>query len=205
MQKPIYKEMDKTRILSIVFFFVAIGLAAYLVWSIRFSISENKRIASMEDAIISQLMMIREAEIAYASVNGKYTSDWDKLLSFIDSGRFYITERTEQVFQLSYGADSISITIDTLGTVPVKDSLFTPAKWPNFELDRLAVVPGVEPEIKFNLWADRITKGGVEVNVIEVINPRPVDPNRDEDSEYNTRKPLRFGSRTSVTTAGNWE
>ena len=35
------------------------------------------------------------------------------------------------------------------------------------------------------------------VNAIEVKNPRPVDPSRDEESEYNTRKPLRFGSRTS--------
>ncbi|MEM9340264.1 MAG: hypothetical protein AAGA66_16135, partial [Bacteroidota bacterium] len=196
---------DKTRILSIFFFFVAIGLAVYLVWSIRFSISEKERIATMENAIIDQLMMIREAEIAYASVNGRYTSDWDKLISFIDTGKFYLTERTEQVFQLSYGADSISVTIDTLGTVLVKDSLFTTKKWPGFDLNTVALVPGIEPETKFNLWADRITKGGVEVNVIEVVNPKPVDPDRDEKSDYNTRKPLRFGSRTSVTTAGNWE
>lgn len=197
--------MNKTKILSLVFFFVAIGLAFYLVYSIRFSISEKERIASMENDIKNQLMMIREAELAYLSVNGQYTSDWNKLISFVDSGSFYLTQRTEKVFQLSYGADSISVTIDTLGTVPVKDSLFTAAKWPQFNLQTLAIVPGVEPATKFNLWADRITKGGVEVNVIEVVNPSPIDPSRDEESEYNTRKPLRFGSRTSVTTSGNWE
>lgn len=197
--------MNKTKILSLVFFVVAVGLAFYLVYSIRYSISEKERIARMENDIKSQLMMIREAELAFLAVNGQYTSDWDKLIAFVDSGSFYLTQRTEKVFQLSYGADSISVTIDTLGTVLVRDSLFTAKKWPQFNLETLAIVPGVDPPTKFLLWADRITKGGVEVNVIEVVNPKPINPNRDEESEYNTRKPLRFGSRTSVTTSGNWE
>jgi len=197
--------MDKTKILSLVFFVVAIGLAVFLIYRINYAISEEERIAAMEADVIESLMMIREAEVAYLSVNGQYTSDWGKLTAFIDSGKFYITQRTEKIFQLSYGADSINVTIDTLGTVAVRDSLFTRVKWPKFDLERLAIVPGVSPEAKFQLWADRITKAGVEVNVIEVFNPRPIDPNRDEESEYNTRKPLRFGSRTSVTTAGNWE
>jgi len=83
--------------------------------------------------------------------------------------------------------------------------LFTKKKWPNFNLSTFAYVPGVTPQTKFDIWADKITKAGLLVNAIEVKNPSPVDPSRDEESEYNTRKPLRFGSRTSVTTAGNWE
>lgn len=197
--------MDKTKILSLVFFVVAIGLAVYLIYSIRFSITEKERIGALEDDIIEQLKMIREAEVAYLAVNGQYTSDWNNLINFVDSGNFYITERTEKVFELSYGADSIQVTIDTLGTVAVKDSLFTAAKWPRFNLETFAFVPGVSPATKFTLWADKITKSGVDVNVIEVVNPKPVDPERDEESERNTRKPLRFGSRTSVTVAGNWE
>jgi len=197
--------MDKTKILSLVFFVIAILLAVYLVYSIRFSINENERIARMEKEVIEQLMMIRDAEVAYLAVNGQYTSSWNKLIAFIDSGNFYITQKTEKIFQLSYGADSISVSIDTLGTVPVRDSLFTAAKRPKFNLETLAIVPGVSPEVKFLLWADRIKKGGVDVNVIEVVNPRPINPDRDEESDYNTRKPLRFGSRTSVTVAGNWE
>lgn len=197
--------MSKTKILSLVFFVVAVGLAFYLVYSIRYSISEKERISRMENEIQNQLMMIRDAELAYLSVHGQYTSDWNKLISFVDSGSFYLTQRTEKVFELSYGADSISVTIDTLGTVAVRDSLFTKAKRPKFSLETLAYVPGVDPPTRFLLWADRITKGGVQVNVIEVVNPKPINPNRDEESEYNTRKPLRFGSRTSVTTSGNWE
>lgn len=197
--------MSKTKIVSVVMLVVWVSLAGFLVYSIKSSINEAERIENAEARIIEQLKMIREAEIAYMSVNGQYTSDWDKLLAFVDTGKFYLTERTETIIPQPYGKDSVVVDIDTLGTVPVMDSLFRAGKWPNFNLQALPYVPGVQPPVKFDVWADKISKAGLLVNAIEVKNPRPVDPSRDEDSEYNTRKPLRFGSRTSVTTAGNWE
>lgn len=197
--------MSKTKIVSVVMLVVWVSLAVFLVYSIKSSIDEAERIENAEARIIEQLKMIREAEIAYMSVNGQYTSDWDKLLAFIDTGNFYLTERSETIIPQPYGKDSIYVEIDTLGTKAVIDSLFGANKWPRFNLATLPYVPGVEPAVKFDVWADKILKAGLLVNAIEVKNPRPVDPTRDEDSEYNTRKPLRFGSRTSVTTAGNWE
>lgn len=197
--------MSKTKIVSVAMLVVWVGLAFYLIYSIRSSINEKKRIASAEARIIEQLKMIRDAEIAYMQVNGQYTSDWDKLISFIDTGDFYLVEKSETIITLPYGKDSVVVNYDTLGTKPVRDSLFTSKKWPNFDLGTFAFVPGTTPPVKFDIWADKITKAGLLVNAIEVKNPKPVDPSRDEESEYNTRKPLRFGSRTSVTTAGNWE
>lgn len=197
--------MSTTRILTIVFALTSIGLAYYLFDSINSSIQEEKRIQRIESAIINKLKMIREAQIAYKAVNGQYTSDWDKLINFVDTGSFYLIERTETVITLDYGADSTYIELDTLGTVPVKDSLFTEQKFPNFNLETLPYVPGIDERVKFEMWADKISKAGVLVDVVEVWNPRPVNPERDEESEFNTKKPLRFGSRTSVTTAGNWE
>lgn len=197
--------MSKTKIFSALFGIIALFLAWYLYYSINSSIVESQRIEKMEARIIEQLKMIREAEIAYLSVNGQYTSDWDKLLAFVDTGSFYITEREEFIKTLAYGADSSWVEIDTLGTVPVKDSVFNKSRWPRFDLASLPLVPGVEPATKFLIWADKIDKSGVKVNAIEVVNPKPINPERDEESEYQTRKPLRFGSRTSVTTAGNWE
>ncbi len=197
--------MSKTKIISLVMLVVWVCLAVFLVYSIKSSIDEKKRIASAEARIIEQLKMIRDAETAYMQVNGQYTSDWDKLIAFIDTGSFYLTERSETIITLPYGKDSIVVDIDTLGTRLVMDSLFSQAKWPRFNLATFQYVPGVEPQTEFVIWADKITKAGLLVNAIEVRNPKPVDPTRDEDSEYNTRKPLRFGSRVSVTTAGNWE
>jgi hypothetical protein len=195
--------MNTTKILTIVFALTSVGLAFYLYYSINSSIQEAKRIERMEKAVIDQLIKIREAELAYKAVNGVYTSDWENLLSFVDTGSFYIIERTETIITLDYGADSTYIEVDTLGMVPVMDSVFS--KYPDFDLATLKYVPGINPPTEFKLWADKITKSGVPVDVIEVWNPTPINPARDEESEYNTKKPLRFGSRTSVTTAGNWE
>lgn len=75
---------------------------------------------------------------------------------------------------------------------------------PNTNIDRLAYVPGYK-DVKFEIYAAEVDKGGTLVDVIEVRNPRPVNPARSEEEDARTRKPLRFGSKTDVTTTGNWE
>ena len=82
------------------------------------------------------------------------------------------------------------------------DSIFS--GYSNFSAENLIYVPGYE-NVKFLIWAGTIEKGGVLVDVVEVRNPKPFDPDRKESNEANINKPLRFGSRTSITTAGNWE
>ena len=192
------------KIISAFFLIISIGLAYLLGNSIYTSITEAKRIESMERQIISNLEMIREAQIAYQALNHQYTSDWSKLKSFIDTAQFYLTSRIEHVITLDYGADSVYVEIDTLGRMAVKDSLFSKRKYPDFDLEALSIVPGTEGK-EFAMWADKIKKGNVDVDVVEVWNTAPINPKRNEDNEAITKKPLRFGSRTSVTTAGNWE
>lgn len=197
-----------SKIFTVVFILVSVILAYLLFDSIKTSIDEEQRIQLLEGKIIDQLKMIREAQDAYQAVNGTYTSDWEKLTNFIDSGSFYIIDRKETIITLDYGADSIFVELDTLGTISVMDSVFTSAKYPKFDLARLAYVPVGEPgweNVKFQMWADKIDKSGVMVNVLEVWNPKPVDPTRKDDDTRNSRRPLRFGSRTNVSTAGNWE
>lgn len=197
--------MSTTKILTYVFGVISVILAYLLYNSINSSIEAEKQIARVEARVIEQLKMIREAELAYASVYGQYTSDYDKLLAFVDSGKFYLVQKVETIIPLAYGRDSIYVEIDTLGTKSVQDSIFKADKWPRFELASLPYVPGLETPTKFLIWADKIEKSGVKVNVIEVVDPMPVNKLRKEDNEINSMKPLRFGSRTSVTTAGNWE
>jgi len=196
--------MNWTKALSIFFFLVAIGLGYFLYNSISSKIETEAQIERIERSVIEKLKMIRKAEIAYQAVNGQYTSDWDKLISFIDTGRMYITQRSEEIIPLSYGRDSVIITIDTLDTVPVRDTLFNSTEYPNFNVERLPFIPGSNGK-KFDIYADKITKGGVMVDVIEVKDVDPINPARTEESEAANRKPLRFGSRTDVTTSGNWE
>ena len=192
-----------TRIFTIVLFVVAIGLAYFLTASIKSDIDEAERISSTEARVINKLKMIRDAQIAYQAVHGKYTGSWDSLLGFIDTGKMYIIQKKERTYILSYGADSTIVKYDTLGTVDVRDSLFNERKYPNFNLSTLPVIPGSDGK-KFELYAGTQTKGtGATVHVFEVKDTHVVNPARRKEGA--TTGPLRVGSRDEATTQGNWE
>jgi len=191
------------KILTIVFTLEAIGIAYYLVDRIKFAIDEEKRIATVERQIIDKLMFIREAEVAYKEANGQYTSDWNKLTNFIDTGTIYITQKREEIKLLEYGAEETIIHIDTLDNVPVSDSLFSNPTYKKFQgdLENLSKVPVTNET--FILSADKIKKGNVEVDVFLAEDPAPINPDR--RGENSILGPLRVGSLTEVTIAGNWE
>ena len=182
--------------------FLATCLAFFLVSRIKYSIDEEARINSAESKVIERLKLIREAQIAFQSVNGEYASEWDTLYNFIENGEIFLIQRREETVLLDYGAEETTLYLDTLGSISVLDSLFS--SYPNFNASELINVPGYD-DVKFEIWASKIEKGGVQVDVVEVRNPKPFDPDRKEANEANINKPLRFGSRTSITTAGNWE
>lgn len=195
--------MNLTKILTVVFFAISLALAAYLVRSVYNDIQWEKTVGIAEAKVIQKLEMIRAAQLAYQAGNGKYTSDWDKLIDYVQNGTIYITNRKEIIIPLEYGEDSVIVQIDTLGKINVQDSLFKDDDYPGFDSKQLSYVPDTDK--KFQLWADEINKSGVMVDVVEVVDPDPVDKTRKEDSDFKNRRPLRFGSRTEVTTAGNWE
>lgn len=269
--------MNVTSILSKVFLVLSLALGVYLVMSVKSTIDDRAMISSREEAVIKKLEFIREAEIVYQEVNGNYTSDWDKLIDFIESGEYPIIQKTETIITLDYGADSVIISYDTLEIISAKERIFkqihnvnaanngtfvryevpeggsavqgAPAytlvqggknvthKYknsgkimnqvamtagqavskgdllmsleeikfdPNMDMSRLPYVPGHE-NVKFDIYANEIERSNLLVDVIEVKNPKSFDPTRKEDNEARNRKPLRFGSRTDVTTSGNWE
>jgi hypothetical protein len=196
--------MNLTKIFSIVFLAIAIGLGYYLFSRVSIKIEEDNRIARIERQVIEKLKMIRDAQVAYQAIHGRYTTDWDQLISFIDTGKIYIVQRREHIQTLSYGRDSVWVETDTLGSVLVRDSLFSRTRYPNFNLERLPYIPGSDNK-RFDIFADEIIRGGVGVDVIEVRDVDPVNPARSESHPAFSRKPLRFGSRTEVSTSGNWE
>ncbi len=116
--------MVGTRILSIFFFLVAIGLAILLVLKIKEKIDADAHIAKQESMVKTKLHMIRDAEVAYLAVNGKYTGSFDTLISFVDTGSIYLTQKSEEIIMKEYGGEDVIVTIDTLGKVSVKDSIF---------------------------------------------------------------------------------
>lgn len=75
---------------------------------------------------------------------------------------------------------------------------------PTIDLSALAIVPGSDG-VRFEIFTGTVDKNGIKVDVIEVKDPKPMNPERKESNEQKARKPLRFGSRLDVSTAGNWE
>ncbi|BDC98936.1 hypothetical protein [Persicobacter psychrovividus] len=195
--------MNTTRIFTIVTGIVALGLAYVLFSGIKSDIDLKEKIKVTEKAVIERLKTIREAEIAYQSVYGEYTGNFDTLKAFADTGKVYIIQKKEYIKSLSYGADSVWVEVDTLDQVAVRDTIFTPEKFPNFDPSKLNKIPGSSKS--FDIWAGKVKKGNHDVAVFEVKDIDPVDPTRKEDNDIFARKPLRIGSRTEVTTAGNFE
>jgi uncharacterized protein (UPF0333 family) len=261
-----------TRILSIVFLIAAIILAYVLVTNIKSKVDEDARIKRQEELVIKKLQMIRDAEVAYLNSNGKYTADFDTLINFIDTGKIYIIQRREEIKPLAYGREESTFFYDTIGSVPVKDSVFVLREAlpslangtvrdlnvsvgsrvarndviatimsstgkpvnvyapTNCTIERLNVQEGDEVKLneslgliaskrindinnlpylpesetneKFELFAGKITKGNVVVDVFEAVDTNPVNPSRRKNKNENA---LRVGSRTEVSVSGNWD
>ncbi len=193
--------MNLSKVLSLVFLVVALGLG-YLLWKgVNDVVEEEKRIALIEAAIIEKLQMLRDAQLAYQASNGKYSSTWDSLKTFIETGEIWIVQRTETTKLLEYGKEEITVEFDTLGSVAVMDSLFNETKYPDFNLEALAVVPASGGKM-FEFFADKIERNSYDVNVFEIRDPAPINPERQLN---NNEKALKVGSRTDASTEGNWK
>ncbi|MCE7057042.1 hypothetical protein LZF95_20345 [Algoriphagus sp. AGSA1] len=193
--------MNLSKVLSLVFFLVAIGLG-YLLWKgVDDVVEEEKRIALIEAAIIEKLQMLRDANLAFQASNGRYANDWNELKTFIQTGKIWLIQKKETTKILDYGAEETTVTYDTLGSVAVIDSLFNERKYPNFNLDALATVPGSGGK-QFEFFASKVERNSYEVSVFEIRDPAPINPNRRLN---NNEKALKVGSRTDASTEGNWK
>jgi hypothetical protein len=193
--------MNISKVLSLVFFVVAIGLGYYLFKVIDDVVEDEKKVELIEAAIIEKLQMLRDAELAYQASNGNYAGNWNDLKKFITEGKIWLIQRTETTKLLEYGKEEITIAFDTLGFVNVVDSLFNERKYPNFNLEALAVVPGSGGKM-FEFFADKVERNKYDVSVFEIRDPAPINPNRKLN---NNEKALKVGSRTDASTEGNWK
>ena len=145
-------------------------MLVYFIYSaidspIEFNKIKNERYLK----VIDSLKDIRNAQIAYKSVNGIYSDNFDSLISFIDSAQFTIIEKRDSSYiqyDRVYRIDMLRevIVVDTLGYVSVKDSLFSNTDSYKY----MASIPIEGVDEKFKLKADIIDKNGYNVPVFEV-------------------------------------
>ncbi|MEN7548149.1 hypothetical protein AAG747_09520 [Rapidithrix thailandica] len=202
--------MTKTRLISFALIPLVIYLSYLLFNGINSEIELAKAIKNSEAKVIDKLKLIRSAEKAYFAKYDMYTDKWDSLIMFVNQDTFFITEKEEIIIQRkhddprAYLGDSVHVKIDTLGWEPMKEHLFPAEKFPNFNVNNLKFIPGTDNKV-FEIFAGKIDKGGVTVDVIEVVDKFPLDKSRSDENPNPRRWFLRFGSKTDVTTSGNWE
>lgn len=211
------KLTEKNRkIITYVLYFLSIVLVVQIYNSIDAPIEFNKVKNERYQKVIERLKDIRNAQVAYKSVNGIYSDNFDSLVSFIETGQFTIIEKRDSSYMQYdrvYRIDMLRevVVVDTLGFVSVKDSLF---KNDNRYKD-LALVPIDGIDEKFSIKADIIDKNGYNVPVFEVKVSKDVilfDQNKDllmQEKETvsvdGVNGPaLVLGSLEDVSTNGNW-
>ena len=179
---------------------------------INFNKTKNERYA----LVINKLKLIRKAQIAHKDVKGTYSNNFDSLTKFIDNGIFTLIEKRDSSYMeydRTYRIDMLRevVVVDTLGFVPVKDSLFKNSNaYQNF-----AYVPIEGIDAKFDINAKIIDKNGYRVPVFEVKVDKDVilhDQNKDllkfENETISVDgvngPAIILGSLTEVSTNGNW-
>ncbi|TAH20259.1 MAG: hypothetical protein EAZ08_06415 [Cytophagales bacterium] len=211
--------MRKTTIFTWALIPVIVALGYLLYAGIKENIDTAENVKKSEALVIERLKEIREVQKWFLLSNGRYCGTWDSLTNFIKEGTIYIVEKKETIIQRpasqSHLGDSVRVSFDTLGRENVQKYLFPADKYAGFVAENLYKIPtcaieGFEKpatctDCQFTIYAGKIKKGNVMVDVLEVIDSCPVDPTRKESSENRKRKFLRFGSRDEVTTSGNWE
>jgi hypothetical protein len=178
---------------------------------INFNETKNERYAD----VINRMKEIRKAQIAHKDVRGVYANNFDSLVSFIETGIFTLIEKRDSSYleyDRTYRIDMLRevVVVDTLGFVPVKDSLF---KDDSYKL--LSQVPVEGIDAKFSIKANVINKNGYRVPVFEVKVAKSVilhDQDKDLLKQENETvsvdgvngPEIILGSLTEVSTNGNW-
>jgi hypothetical protein len=198
-------------VLSIVLWVVIVFFAYKIYNSIMEPIKFNQEKRERYAKVIDNLKIIRDAEIAYATVNRRFTDKYDDLISFIDTAKFAVTEVKNIVVTEQRGRITVDVekrVVDTVGFEPVINS------FQGRDYKNMMNVPGTDA--KFELKTGTVEKvQGVQASVFEakvdkaiVLSGLNKDLIRQEKEalgginvpgEY-----IAVGSLEEVNSNGNW-
>jgi hypothetical protein len=200
-----------------VFLWLLIIFFAWKVYgSINGPIEFNKVKNERYLKVIDKLKDIRNAQIAYKSVNGIYSDNFEGLIKFIDTAQYTLIQKRDSSFleyDRTFRIDMLRevVVIDTLGFASVKDSLFGNSD----RYKNMSKVPIEGVDEIFKIKSDVIDKNGYNVPVFEVRVSKDVvlfDQNKDLLKQEKglmsvdgvNGPDIVLGSLTEVSTNGNW-
>ena len=210
------------------------GLTYALVSSVMEPVHFEKHKEYRKGIAVQRLKDIRDLQVAYKNVNGKYTADVDSLIMFYNTGKMKVVMqigsqddsvavantkalkarkpkiKPEEMLKLYNEGKSLVFKIEN--EVAVKDTLFNSRE--NFVVDSLAFIPFCGDSIIMASTVKRVS--GVNVPLFEASMPwksllkglnNQLRINLDAQCEDQGRyKGLQVGSIESPNNnAGNWE
>ena len=209
------------RVIQILFVLIIIVLGYLIVESIMEPIRFNQEVETREKATIDRLIDIRDAQKAYKDVYKKYTSSFDTLIAFVDTGSFIVVKAEgdipeEWLDEMGFEkAREKALAEGVISRepiqVPVLDSLFNQG----FATDSLRYVPFTEG-VTFEMDAGKLlTSSNLTVQVIETfclyddllneMDRQLVVNYKDERMKIVGFEGVKFGSMEEGTLTGNWE
>ena len=203
--------------IQVVLWIVSIFFAYKIYDSISGPINFNQTKIKRYSKVINVMKDIRTAQIAHKDVKGVYANNFDSLIKFIDEGIFTLLEKRDSSYleyDRIYRIDMLRevIVTDTLGFVPVKDSLFQTSdrykKMSNIQIE------GLQDSV-FKITSTIINKNGYKVPVFEVkVSKNTLLFDQDQDLVKQENETVSvdgvngpeiiLGSLTNVSTNGNW-
>ena len=184
--------------------------------SINGPINFNKVKEIRYSQVIERMKTIRKAQIAHRDVKGFYANNFDSLIKFVDQGIFTLIEKKDSSYlqyDRIYRIDMLRevVVIDTLGFVPVKDSLFKE----NNDYKLMSKIPIDGLDASFEINSDIIIKNNYRVPVFEVKIAKNIilyDQDKDLLKQENETvsvdgvngPEIILGSLVEVSTNGNW-
>ncbi|MFY0645159.1 MAG: hypothetical protein JXR19_11925 [Bacteroidia bacterium] len=170
---------------------VLVLLIAFLAYKTYNSVAEPvkyaKEVVIKEDAVIQKLKTIRDGQMAYKEVHGKFTGSFDTLLDFMSNGQL------EVISAFGDQDDSTTVFSKSISFVSVKDSMFS-----DVDISNLRFVPEKDT-LQFLIESGKIEKNGVWVPVFQVTDPDPYSKERLKEDN-----PLRVGNMYDADYSGNW-
>lgn len=192
---------------------IYLGYATFMsvYGEIQFNKLKNKRYA----VVIERLKDVRDAELAYKDLYGKYTGNFDSLIKFIGEAQIPILQRRDstvldvEATQRFGGVETFKsiVLIDTLSYYSVKDSLFGGKD----TYKNIADVGIGQPGAKFKLQAGSLDdipvfEASVDKSVILYDQEKNlVAQEKQVVSVDGVNGPtLKVGSMDQINTNGNW-
>ncbi len=198
---------------------IVIGVLGYLTFNAVYEpIEFNKVKEARYQKVIDKLKDIRKAQLAHKQVTGVFAGDFDNLIKFIDTAEYTVTQRRDttildEEYKKTYGVDQYKskTIVDTLGYVPVKDSIFKNSS----RYKEMMYVPTTDKKAKFEIESGKIRKNDTEISVFEVkVSKDVILSDLDKDLLMQEKQVIsvdgvngeyiQIGSMTEINTNGNW-